>query len=547
MSSPLRSRRALLSACALWLVSLSGCDDTPDPVVDAGPPPPVDSGTPDAGPEPWDGGYTVLEERGDWLDRGPFAPCNLTPGTTPDCADLTPSMFDLSACSAAALASVEPHGIYAAAMRAETVAQDGGTAVLFSAVGFSLHSDGGTDTLASRPIVTRQTDGGSFFIATRPPTTPSTNFAYAGCETPSPGVITGCFIRCVSGRFSRAGTFEAHRMGWPSGEAESSGGLVLRSESRVELGHPADIYVAKDHAYVVSLDSPSRPGGLTVFDVSDRSHPVFKTSISIPGDSNWNGAWARGDALYVASDVSGTIVFDISRPAEPAFLRALASGQRGVHTVLVDGDRLYSADNEGLTRIYDVSRPLEPVQRQTLSLDFPSGGVHDHFAYQGRLYINNTYAGLSVVDVSNLEDPRHLGRYVHGGYSHHNAVGTFAGRTIAFEGGEFAASHLRVLDVTDPVHIVKIGEHRKRPVSSIHNMILRGDRLYIAWYQEGLRVLDVSNPTKPREVAHFNVYRESDPGRSDAILDGVYGVRLPEDGFIYVVDSSRGLVILEEP
>ncbi|MFP2924074.1 LVIVD repeat-containing protein [Pyxidicoccus sp. 3LG] len=536
MTSPSLLPRVWLSVCALSLVTLTGCDDTPAPTP-----------TVDAGSEPWDGGYTVLEERGDWLDRGPYASCTLVPGTAPNCDDLTPSAFDLSSCDADALARVEPHGIYQAAMRAETVTQDGGTTVSFSSVGFMLSSDGGADTLASRPLATRQIGGGSFFIATRPPASGlSTNFAYAGCKTPSPGVITGCFIRCVSGRFSRSGTFEAHRMAWPPGEAESSGGLVLRSESRVELGVPADVYVIKDHAYVVSLDRPGRPGGLTVFDVSDRSHPVFKTSISIPGDSNWNGVWALGDALYVASDVSGTIVYDISRPAEPVFLRALPSGQYGVHTVLVDGDWLYAADNEGLSRVYDVSRPLEPVQRQAIGLDFPSGGVHDHFAYQGRLYINNSYAGLSVVDVSNLDDVRHLGRYVHGGYSHHNAVATFAGRTIAFEGGEFAASHLRVLDVTDPAHIVKIGEYRKRPVSSIHNMILRGDRLYIAWYQEGLRVLDVSNPTKPREVAHFNAFRESDPGRSDGIFAGAYGIRVPGDDFVYVVESARGLLILDE-
>ncbi|MCP3144570.1 LVIVD repeat-containing protein [Pyxidicoccus xibeiensis] len=542
MTSPSLLPRVWLSACALALVTLAGCDDTPDPVADAGTPP-----VEDAGPEPWDGGYTVLEERGDWIDRGPFAPCTLAPGTTPSCHDLTPSHFDLSSCDADALAGLEPHGIYQAAMRSETVAEDGGTAVGFSSVGFMLHSDGGTDTLAGRPIATRLTDGGSFFIATLPPSAPTINFAYAGCKTPSPGVISGCFIRCIGGRYSRAGTFEAHRMTWPDGEAEASGGLVLRSESLVALGVPVDIYVTKEHAYVVSLDRPGKPGGLTVFDVSDRSRPVFKTSISIPGDSYWNGVWALGDALYVASDVSGTIVFDISRPAEPAFLRSLPSSQYGVHTVLVDGDRLYAADNGGLSRIYDVTNPLEPVLRQTISLDFLGGGVHDHFAYQGRLYINNSYAGLSVVDVSNLDAVLHLGRYVHGGYSHHNAVGTFAGRTIAFEGGEFAASHLRVLDVTDPARIVKIGEYRKRPVTSIHNMILRADRLYIAWYHEGLRVLDVSNPTKPREVGHFNTFRESDPGRSEGIFGGAYGIRLPGDGFVYVVDSTRGLLILDEP
>ncbi|NMO21324.1 hypothetical protein HPC49_29955 [Pyxidicoccus fallax] len=542
MTSFPRWRRVLLPACALWLSVLSGCEES-DPAPDAGPSPTEDAGTPDAGDAaPWDGTYTVLEERGDWIDRGPYAPCTLRSGVTPSCDDLTPELFDLSACDTDSLANVEPQGIYQAGTRYDSPLQDGGMGVSFSSLGFRLHSDGGTETLGAQPLVTRIIDDGRFFIASRRTTSPTLANAYAGCQVPRTGVITGCFIRCVNGRVSRTGTFEAHRMTWPEGEAESSGGLRLRSESHVVLGEPVDVYVAKDHAYVVSMNRPGDSGGLTVFDVSDRSHPVFKTSIHIPGDSNWNGAWTKGDALYIASDVSGVIVYDITRPSEPAFLRSMPGGQRGVHTVLVDGERLYAAANDGRTLVYDVSRPLEPVLLQSLTV----GAPHDHFAYEGRLYISNSYDGYYVMDVTDLEDVKFLGKYVHGAYAHHSAVGTFAGRTIAFEGAEFASSHVRVLDVTDPANIVKIGEYRKRPVTSIHNMILRGTRLYIAWYHEGLRVLDVSNPTRPREVAHYNVYRETDPGRWDTVLDGAYGVRVPGDGAVYVVDSSRGLLIFDD-
>jgi hypothetical protein len=46
-------------------------------------------------------------------------------------------------------------------------------------------------------------------------------------------------------------------------------------------------------------------------------------------------------------------------------------------------------------------------------------------------------------------------------------------------------------------------------------------------------------------VAYFNTYRESDPGRSD-FLDGAIGIRVPGDGYVYVVDKPRGLLILRE-
>ncbi|AKI98515.1 Hypothetical protein AA314_00142 [Archangium gephyra] len=170
------------------------------------------------------------------------------------------------------------------------------------------------------------------------------------------------------------------------------------------------------------------------------------------------------------------------------------------------------------------------------------------FAVGDRLYVNYSEQGYDIVDVSNPSDLRTLGNFSHRGpqYSHHNAVGTFAGRTIAFMGGEGPGEHLRVLDITDPAHIVKIGEFQLRAPISIHNMLLVGKKLYLSWYQEGVRVLDVSNPTRPTQVAYYNTFRESDPGRGD-YYDGAIGIRVPGDGYLYVVDTSRGLMLLREP
>jgi hypothetical protein len=573
MTSPLRSHRAVLSACVLLLAVLSGCDEdplpnpedagsqlpgedsgTPDagpdtdagPDIDAG----VDSGTPDAGEEPWDGGYTVLEERGDWIDRGRYAPCSFDSAGDPTTVACEFSRFDLSSCSPDALAALAPHGTYLSDLRGEARLPDGGTRVAPGFASFKLHSDGGTDTLGGQPLLTRNTDGGTFFISSsRTFFNRTTVTALAGCQVPSPGILTGCYARCVNGRFSQTGTFEAHRLPVRPGEAESSGGLRLISESFVALGDAADIYVAKDHAYVVSLNrSTSNTGGLTVFDVSDRARPVFKTTVTLPGDSSWNGVWAKGDALYIAGNSSGVIVYDITDPAAPVYVRHLPSGESGAHTVLVDGDWLYAMSGFDATFVYNVSNPLTPVLRQTITVPntFDMNSPHDAFAYQGRLYVSNSFGGYSVLDITDLDNVRHLGQYEHGSYAHHSAVGTFAGRTIAFEGTEFNGSHLRVLDVTDPANIVKIGEFRLSPVTSMHNLILRGNRLYIAWYHEGLRVLDVSNPTRPRQVAHYNTYRESDPGRTDGLFEGTFGVRVPGDGYVYVADSIRGLLIFNE-
>ncbi|HYH95562.1 hypothetical protein [Hyalangium sp.] len=109
--------------------------------------------------------------------------------------------------------------------------------------------------------------------------------------------------------------------------------------------------------------------------------------------------------------------------------------------------------------------------------------------------------------MTDAANPQPLGSYTYDAQiynpTHANAVGTFAGKTLAFEGGEMDNAHLRVLDV--------------------------------------------SNPTQPKEIAYANTFRESDPGRTDGLFVGAIGIRVPSDGYVYVVDMTRGLLIYREP
>ncbi|MCE9672132.1 hypothetical protein LY474_30430 [Myxococcus stipitatus] len=513
----------------------------------------TDAPTPEPEEEAWDGTYTPLVDPTDWVDRGPFAPCTLTVpvGTTvADCA--APSLFDLTACDGAALSKVEGHGIYQAFLRPTA-----GDYVDFA--GIRVPEDGTAGTLNFRPLTHQRLSEG-FVLSSRYTLGGGTRqVTLVGCAAPSEDRVTGCYARCANDKVTVAGTFDAARMTWGRDEQESSGGFTPLSETFVSLGLPADLYVARGHAYVVSLELGARsPGGLTVFDVSDPRHPILRKQVTIPGDGYWNAAWAHEDALYVASGAAGVLVFDISNPADPTYVRNVPGGAPlNVHTLFVDGDRLYAVSPEpvGDTLIFDVSKPLEPrlLNRFVVSDDVSSyPSPHDSFVYQGRLYLSQFTTGYVVLDVKDPMNVQELGRYTFGSgsngpMSHASAVGTFAGKTIAFEGGEGPGTHLRVLDVTDPTNIPLIGRYQLREHASIHNMVLVGNRLYLAYYQEGVRVLDVSVPPQPREIAYFNTFRESDPYRSDFVTDGAIGIRVPGDGHVYVVDTSRGLLIFEEP
>ncbi|HZI12164.1 MAG TPA: hypothetical protein VE153_17405, partial [Myxococcus sp.] len=260
--------RAWLSACAaLCLSLLSGCDDSPDP------------GTADAGA--WDGTYTVLEERGDHTeDPGVLAPCTYTlPAGTASAGCPTPEQFHLTACDRATLSTLPSDAIYRFRVRQEVPLADGTVRGSAFVSGVQLSADGGS-TLTGQPLTTAVKNGQDLFLGRDALQTDggTNNVMFAGCQASGPDRFNGCYARCVNGRVFRVGTFDAYRMTWQPGEAESSGGLGLVSESFVAQGLPVDVYVAKNHAYVVSVrytTRGSRDGGLTVFDVSDRRNPVL--------------------------------------------------------------------------------------------------------------------------------------------------------------------------------------------------------------------------------------------------------------------------------
>lgn len=500
-----------------------------------------DASTPDASTDyEWDGGYVPLEETGNsWPDTGPFASCTFTANTREPCTNDF-SIFDLSACNRESLANANTDGLFMLTTRS--------TRGTFSSNPIRLRSDGGTQYINDIPITQQASDGNARLYAAESTWVDGTKrrMMLALCEAPQAPDFTGCYATCLNGKVSTLSTFKSQRATtWRAGEAEASG-LELVSENFVDLGMPVDVYVTKGHAYVVSVSNTRigiTTGGLTVFDVSNKSAPVKVKTIQLETDNFWNGVWAKGDTLYVASAARGVLVFDISNPADPQLVRDVPGGNASVHTVFVDGNRLYASASEAVI-LFDITNPTQPLELNRYSPDGAS--PHDMFAIGDRLYVSSYDQAFLVADVSNPNDIRTLGQYTYPTmFSHHNAVGTFGGRTIAFEGGEGPGEHLRVLDITDPAHIVKIGEFQLRPEISIHNMVLVGKKLYIAWYQEGVRVLDVSNPTKPTQVAHYNTFRESETDTGHYFA-GAYGIRVPGDGFIYAVDSWRGLLILRE-
>jgi hypothetical protein len=453
--------------------------------------------------------------------------------------------LDLSACDKSGLGALQAEGIW----NMHLVFTDGDTAP--GVIRFL-----GEPEISGLPISEKRVEPELFLLSSQVETVVDkrpVQYLFAGCRAPTPTQVQGVFRRCTSGKTDLEGRFDAARLTRRTGEAEGSR-IELVSEIALPRGAVArDVFVAGGHAYVTAYEA-----GLHIFDVTRPGAPV-KVAERVPtqGES-WSQVIVRGQTLYIASSTRGVLVFDLSDPRSPTAPRSVPeraneSVKVNVTGLAFSGNWLYAASPspDAEVIILDATDPRSPTlaRRYFVEQSNPTvGDVPWRVAVHGdRLYVSHGSYGLTVSDVANPRQPSLQGRYTYpGAYTRMAAVGMINNSVVAFEAGEGWGAHLRVLDVSTPKIITQMGEFPLRPEASISAIELVGTRLYLGHYQDGLRVLDVSNPNSVQQVGFYNTWRESDPGRGASFFEGVSAVAVPGDGYLYVTETSRGLVILRE-
>jgi hypothetical protein len=345
-----------------------------------------------------------------------------------------------------------------------------------------------------------------------------------------------------------------------------AGGLTLLSEHAGAgwgEGITVNVRVQDGLAYLARYQD-----GLRIVDVSDPSAPKdvghgpceFPDANEIYNDVKLYSAGNRRYAI-MASNRAGAVVWDVTEPSSPGIvghaggpsIEELEDGSN-VHTLFIVGDKAYLANTRTGLHIWSLANPVLP--QRLLMFEFaPRNGIdgaflHDLYVEGDRAYLNYWNAGMVIADVSNPAVPREVGRFV--GYgdesSHSSWVTTVGARRIAAHGDEEWGSHLRLVDVTEGSETFarQVGEWQTRPEVSAHNIMAVGSEVFAAYYQDGIRVIDISDPAAPRQTAWFNTWRGYDRAYGTSFFEGAVGIDLdPGAGRIYVADSHRGLLILQ--
>ncbi len=264
--------------------------------------------------------------------------------------------------------------------------------------------------------------------------------------------------------------------------------------------------------------------GLQILDISNVSAPILRSTYSA-GSGSARGVAVSGSTVFVADWNAGLKILDVSNPSAPILRSTYPAGSGFSNDVAVSGSTVFVADwNAGL-KILDVSNPSAPILRSTYSAG--SGNACGIAVSGSMLFIADDVGGLQVLDVSNLSAPILRSTYSAGSG---NACGVaVSGSTVFVANG---SPGLQVLDVSNPSTPVLLSTY---PAGSgvANDVAVLGSTVFVADDWSGLQVLDVSNPSAP-------------------ITQGIYlgglgqarGIAV-SGSTVFVADSNAGLQVLD--
>ncbi|MFT3696974.1 MAG: hypothetical protein QM831_27780 [Kofleriaceae bacterium] len=311
-------------------------------------------------------------------------------------------------------------------------------------------------------------------------------------------------------------------------------------------GYTFNVRVVGNIAYLIRQD------GLHIIDTTDPTAPVqlglYRRSHL--GYSNDVKMIVTGGRTYAVIADYNVDVVDVT---DPTNTQLVATITEQAHTDFVeqrDGKiYVYFGTYDGTCPIYDLTNPASPTKLGQFAVNGML--VHDLSVENGIAYLNAWEAGFVVVDFTNPAAPTQVGSWPHTPTrtSHSNWTTTINGRHIALHGEENYDAKLDLVDVdpTSATFMQSFATWQTRKFISIHNLMAFGSKAYFSYYQDGIRVLDLSDPTTPKQVGYYNTWDPQADYTSSDFFEGSVGLDVDMTRhLVFVADSPRGLLILKD-
>ena len=271
--------------------------------------------------------------------------------------------------------------------------------------------------------------------------------------------------------------------------------------------------------------------GMRVYDVASIANKgVSQRIISAPFSP-------LGHDTHIASRDATCVVLPTTQPIHPArgadpAMREM-NQEQPFHPLY---DYAFITDSrEGLI-LTDVNTLSDGEPRNNFlrrALTWNEGGVLDgarHLTIAGRFFYVTTRKGLVVLDMDNPLAPKVLATMP---FSDLRSTAIQFRYVFALD-----AKGMHVIDVTEP-SAPRLVPTAHVPMADAHRMMVARTYAYVAAGREGLLILDVENPERPRIYQRF-----TDEGRLNDARDVVIGATNASP-FAYVADGANGLKVVQ--
>ncbi|MEL6866298.1 MAG: choice-of-anchor B family protein [Bacteroidota bacterium] len=263
----------------------------------------------------------------------------------------------------------------------------------------------------------------------------------------------------------------------------------------------------REYAFLGAYD------GMAIYDITDISSIREVAYIEGPS-TRWREITAIGEYAYVTTDVLGEDhrlqVIDLTQMPDTATLLTTYNltfqmGHIIQRDVYSEAPYVYVMGTNTLegVHIIDVSDPANPKE---VGVYNPGYYIHDSHVKGDLLFACAFYeATVDIIDISDKTNPTLINKIFVPNVAVHSAWLTEDDQylVVCSENDGLPA---RIYDVSDLNDITEVSTYTANTESLVHNPYVLGDFVYFSHNTEGLRIVDVADPTVPVEVAYYDTW-----------------------------------------
>ena len=271
--------------------------------------------------------------------------------------------------------------------------------------------------------------------------------------------------------------------------------------------------------------------GVFIYDISNPDAPKLASWYN-PGESfQFLEAIVIGKRGYFGSGNGGGVhIVDLTDPTKPQLLGIVNSengnGHNSVHEMVVWDNFLienFNSFSNKILKVINISNPANPVFVRDIN-PTEINWVHAMHIRGNRLFTSgwgssSNRGRTEIYDITNItaqaprllgfiEDPTSIssGNNMHSSWSSEDGNYLYSCRETNDGNGD-----VRVYDIRNPAQplIVNRISMQSLGINAVtpHNPVVMGNFLYVAWYQAGLQIFDISSPANPKRVGQYDTFQ----------------------------------------